>query len=58
MGAWAIGIILVGVAAFSIVGVMYVVLREHHGEAEEWYNPSAPENQPKPDAQTPAHEGE
>lgn len=57
MGAWVIGIILVGVAAFSIVGVMVVVLREHQ-EHEEWYDPSAPENQPKPDAQTPAHEGE
>lgn len=42
MGAWVIGIILVGMALFSIVAVMYVVMRERH-EHEEHYDPSKPE---------------
>ena len=46
--AWLVGIILVGVALFSIVGVMYMVLREHQ-ETEEWYVPPAPGSQPEPD---------
>jgi hypothetical protein len=33
-----VGWILVFAAAFSIVGVMFMVMREHH-EPEEWYQP-------------------
>lgn len=67
MGAWVVGIILVGVAAFSIVAVMYVVMRERH-EPEEHYDPNQPESaEPQqtttgatisaPATQKPAHEG-
>jgi hypothetical protein len=67
MGAWVVGIILVAMAALSIVGVMYMVMREHHGEADEWYDPNKPEStEPQqtttgatvstPATQTPAHE--
>ncbi len=43
-----IGIILVGMALFSIVAVMVIVMREHH-EHEEWYIPPAPGSQPTPE---------
>ena len=42
---WVIGILLVGMALFSIVGVLWFVMREHH-ETEEWYVPPAPGSQP------------
>ncbi|MEP7290805.1 MAG: hypothetical protein ABI835_03430 [Chloroflexota bacterium] len=47
--AWLIGIILVAMALFSIVGVMFMVMREKHDETEEWYIPPAPGTQPQPD---------
>jgi hypothetical protein len=33
-----VGWVLVAAAALSIVGVMVLVMREHH-ETEEWYQP-------------------
>ena len=61
MGAWVVGIILVVMAALSVVAVMYMVMREHHGEPEEWYDPNQPEStEPQQttsgSTQTPAHE--
>jgi hypothetical protein len=36
--AGLVGVILVGMALFSIVGVMFMIVREKH-EHEEWYQP-------------------
>lgn len=40
-----VGWILIFAAAFSIVGVMVLVMREHH-EHEEWYQPGQPQTTP------------
>jgi hypothetical protein len=46
--AWLVGFLLVSMALFSIGGVLFMVLREHH-EPEEHYIPSAPGSSPLPD---------
>lgn len=49
-----IGIILVGMALFSIGGVLFVVMREHH-EPEEWYIPPTPGSEPATEADESSH---
>jgi hypothetical protein len=48
-----VSVLLIGLAAFSVVGVMWFVLREQHHE-EEYYNPDA---DPQP-AQLDSHQVE
>jgi hypothetical protein len=40
-----VGWILVFAAAFTIIGMMFMVMREHH-EPEEWYQQGQPQTNP------------